>query len=84
MNNKKCIGLLVATWTIVVTVCLPTMCSWPPLVFRPDLGYCLPAFGEAALFPIAYVSFGLITPLCLVLGVNMRITSIAQHHRVRN
>ena len=49
------------------------------------LGSCAPLpFGTNPFYPVGYVALTLLIPLCVVTGINMKITSIAQHHRVKN
>ena len=48
------------------------------------LGLCAPKpFGINPFYPVGYVALTLLIPLCVVTGVNVKITSIAQHHRVK-
>ena len=69
---------------VVSLVCVLPVMGWPPMVFRPSMGLCSPApFGEAnPTFAVGYITVSLCAPLCIVTGVNIKITSIAKHHRV--
>ena len=83
LTRKKCTLYLLMTFLVVGTVCLLPLVGWPKLEFRPSLGLCsAPPYGSNPTFPVGYMSLSLIAPLCIVTGVNMKITSIAKHHRV--
>ena len=83
LTRKKCTLYLLMTFLVVGTVCLLPLIGWPKLEFRPSLGLCsAPPYGSNPTFPVGYMSLSLIAPLCIVTGVNMKITSIAKHHRV--
>ena len=83
LTRKKCALYLTLTSLVVGTVCMLPLVGWPYLEFRPPLGLCsAPPYGSNPTFPVGYMSLSLCVPLCIVTGVNMKITSIAKHHRV--
>ena len=83
LTRKKCALYLLSTSLVVSTVCLLPLVGLPRLEFRPSLGLCsAPPYGSNPFFPVGYMSLSLCAPLCIVTGVNMKITSIAKHHRV--
>ena len=83
VSFRKALLFLLLSWALSVLISAPVAASWPPLRYRREFGGCLPAFTHNVVFPAVYFALGFVTPILIVVGVNLKIVGIAKYHQFR-
>ena len=72
-------------WVLVLCSSLPPLLGVCPLSpdYSPGHPACGPVFTSSQVYPVIHVVVGVVIPLSLMIGWNMRIVSIAKYHQYR-
>ncbi len=83
ISLRKSLAFLGLSWGVSVAISLPALLSVPPLQYRPEFGACLPNFAHNPVFPTVYCALGIVAPIGIIIGFNLKIVSIAKYHQYR-
>ena len=85
LTCRRILMFLGMFWVLVLFSSVPPLLGVCPLSSEYSSGHpaCGPVFTSSQVYPVIHVVVGVVIPLSLMIGWNMRIVSIAKYHQYR-